>query len=152
MRRMIFVLGLAALVSVTVGAQAPTALAGRWVLDAPAGPAMVDAAWEEWTVTDATATLRRADRPAVTETYATDGASHAVSRVANDGRTCRTTATATDLTIVCQAAPAGPGGMTLALETREVRTVGTDGRLTVETSWTSGGQTSTRRAVYRRQP
>jgi hypothetical protein len=97
----------------------------RWVLDAPAGPVMVDPAWEEWTMTDATATLRRADRAAVTESYATDGESHGVSRVANDGRMCRATATPTELTIVCQAAPAGPGGMNLALETREVRTVGT---------------------------
>jgi hypothetical protein len=152
-RVMLCVFAITLTTAVSVAAQNLTDLDGRWVRETVVGPGMegVQPAWEQLQIQGATVTLKRSDQPNVTETYAVDNALRPVTRVSGDGRVCRATWESSTFVIDCVAMPGGPGGMPVpAVETREVRQVGADGRLTVTSNWTNGSQHTTRQTVYLR--
>jgi hypothetical protein len=51
----------------------------------------------------------------------------------------------------CRELDGGPGGGALPIITREIRSVDLNGRMVLETRWSSGDQVVTRREPYRRQ-
>ena len=132
--------------------QAPSDLAGVWVREAASRPALDDAApaWEEITVDATQVTIRRAARPRLTEVYPFDGVERATARV-RQTRFCRATWEGATLSLDCREVDGGPGGLALPIVTREMRSVDAQGRMVIETRWSSGDQIVSRSERYRRQ-
>jgi hypothetical protein len=140
-------LGLSSLVT-----QSPSALAGTWVREATTRPALDDAApaWEEITVDATQVTIRRASRPRVTEVYPFDGVERSTVRVRLN-RVCRAGWDDATLILDCREVDGGPGGGAPPIITREMRSIDLNGRMVIETRWSSGDQVVIRRERYRRQ-
>jgi hypothetical protein len=140
-------LGLSGLVN-----QSTSALAGVWVRESAARPALDDAAptWEDITVDATQVTIRRSARPQVTEVYPFDGVERSIVRV-RQNRFCRAGWNDSTLVLDCRELDGGPGGGAPPIITREMRSIDLNGRMVLETRWSSGEQVVTRRERYRRQ-
>jgi hypothetical protein len=126
-------------------------LTGRWVREGPARPGLEDQepAWEEIAIVADTVTIRRATRPSQTEVYRFDSTERQIMRT-RQTRYCRTEWSDGALIVECRETDGGPGGGAPPIWTREVRSLNASGRLVIETTWRSGDQTVTRRALFRR--
>ena len=133
-------------------AQSPSDLTGVWVREATSRPVLDDAApaWEEITIEATQVTIRRASRPRAIEVYRFDGLERQATRV-RASRYCRVAWDGAALTLDCRELDGGPGGSAPPIVTREVRSLDAEGRLIVETGWSSGEQVTVRRERYRRQ-